>query len=382
MSIVVKVTSKRHMRHINGDGERLMPNEEEFIAAMRFKNAAMARAQRIWPEIAATANATWAQRRPLPTDTNTSFAFFVASLFVEARSLYTVYKNHQATRLWAYVTNSFAVEPQYGISALESLDSYSTIWDQCRYSRQHLDPAQGVAYALLHRLDIPTNDVPSRVIEVIASAFASSPPWWEQFACQTQLVPSDVPTELSAFRLFAEENMSYPSDDDNAKAFVNQMFALGRDACPSIAEAVEMSCGGTVSFPVNEDVYVEISLAIMGTALAVLGGYSQVMTAERGARIADACKASIRSHYGLTADEIRGINDAIDQYTGAFNKSMQGRANPFGEVSGMMFMRCMGKKAYTLCLPGSGAINPMTHQMVGDLMTMMVTEAVSFWKGK
>lgn len=192
-----------------------MPNEEEFLAAMRFKHATMARAHSIWAEVAATANATRAHQRALPTDTNTAFAFFVASLFVEARILYTVYKDQQATRLWAYVRNSFAVEPQYGPAALESLDFYSTVWDQ--YGRQHLDPAQGIAHALLHRLRIPTEDVPSRVIELIATAFASSPPWWEQFACQTQLVPSDVPTELSAFRLFAGENMSSASDDLRGK---------------------------------------------------------------------------------------------------------------------------------------------------------------------
>jgi hypothetical protein len=193
-----------------------MPNEEEFTAAMRFKHAIMARAQNTWPEVAATvAAATWAHQGALPPDTNTAFAFFVASLFVEARNLYTVYENEQATRLWAYVTNSFAVEPQYGRAALESLDFYSTIWDQ--YRRQHLDPAQGIAYGLLHRLGVPTEDVPSRLIEVIASAFASSPPWWDQFACQTTLIPSDVPTELSAFRLFSGENVSSPSDDLRGK---------------------------------------------------------------------------------------------------------------------------------------------------------------------
>lgn len=178
-----------------------MTNEKEFIAAMRFKHAILARAQSVWPEVAATANATLAHRQTLPADTNTAFAFFVASLFVEARNLYAVYENQQATRLWAYVTNSFAVEPQYGPSALESLDFYFTIWDQ--YSRQQLDPTQGIAYALLHRLGIPIKDVPLRVIQVVANAFASSPSWWAEFACHTHLTPSDVPTDLPAFRFFA-----------------------------------------------------------------------------------------------------------------------------------------------------------------------------------
>jgi hypothetical protein len=192
-----------------------MPKREEFVAAMHFKHAILARAQSVWPEVAATANAALAHRQAFSADTNTAFAFFVASLFVEARNLYAVYDNQQATRLWAYVTNSFAVEPQYGPTALKSLDFYSTIWDQ--YSRRHLDPAQGIAYAFLHRLGIHTEDVPSRVIELIANAFAPSTPWWEQFACQTYLVPSDVPTELSAFRLFAGDKMSSPSDDLRGK---------------------------------------------------------------------------------------------------------------------------------------------------------------------
>ena len=48
----------------------------------------------------------------------------------------------------------------------------------------------------------------------------------------------------------------------------------------------------------------------------------------------------------------------------------------------MMLARCMDKNAMALCFPGTEDIDPFTHQIIGDVMTMTVTQALIFWKGK
>jgi hypothetical protein len=174
------------------------------------------------------------------------------------------------------------------------------------------------------------------------------------------------------------------NDDKLSKEFVRQMFALGRNTCPSIAEGVEMWTGGEVHFPVNDDASLEVSLAIIGTALAVLEGrHSKVMTTERGRQIAAACKQSIENDYGLPVESSRKMNQALDEYRAAFDGSIASDKNPFGEVSGIMLVRCMGKNAMALCLPDvPGILSPLIHQTIGDVMTLTVAQALTFWKAR
>lgn len=143
-----------------------------------------------------------------------------------------------------------------------------------------------------------------------------------------------------------------------------------------------MSTGDNVRFPVNDDTSAEVSLAILGTALAILQGHSQIMNADRGSRIATACKQYLSKDYDLPAASAQSMTSTVDEYNTAFQRSMSSKNNPFGEVSGIMLVKCMGKNAMTLCLPGTGSLNPFTHQMVGDMLTMTVTQALEFWKGK
>ena len=171
------------------------------------------------------------------------------------------------------------------------------------------------------------------------------------------------------------------SDEELCRQYVRQVFAIGRETCSSIAEAVQMSTQGEVTFSVNDDVSLEISLAILGTSLAVLKGHSPVMSAERGTQIEKFCKSSIKRDYDLPADSACKINESLDEYQDAFQKSMAGKNNPFGETSGMMLVRCLGPRAKALCLPGTSILNSFVHQVVGDVMTMTVTQAMTFWKG-
>jgi hypothetical protein len=143
-----------------------------------------------------------------------------------------------------------------------------------------------------------------------------------------------------------------------------------------------MCTGGRVLFPINEDVGKEIALAILGTSLALLKGHSQVMTANRGTQIEAHCKRCIEKDYGLPADAAERKNDALDEYQNAFERSMSSKTNPFGEVSGIMLVRSLGQETMALCVPGTTVLSPFTHHVVGGLMTLAVTQALRFWKGK
>ena len=179
-----------------------------------------------------------------------------------------------------------------------------------------------------------------------------------------------------------ESRKSKQGDEELSKQFVRHVFVVGRQTCSSIAEAVQMSTQGDMLFPVDDDTSLEISLAILGASLAVLKGHSQVMIADRGTEIEAFCKRSIQRDYDLPYDAARKLNEAIDEYQDAFKKSMARQNNPFGETSGVMLVRCLGPGAKALCLPGTSALNPFVHQVVGDVLTITVTQALIFWKGK
>ena len=171
-------------------------------------------------------------------------------------------------------------------------------------------------------------------------------------------------------------------DEELSREFVRHVFAAGRETCPSIADAIKTITEGEVSFPIDDDVSLEISLAILGTSLAVLKGHSKVMTEDRGTGIAGFCERSIQEDYDLSLDSAHKLVDALGDYQTAFEKAMAGDINPFGETSGIMLVRCLGHRAKALCLPGTSALDPLVHQIIGDVMTMVVTETLTFWKGK
>lgn len=176
--------------------------------------------------------------------------------------------------------------------------------------------------------------------------------------------------------------MKKQRDEELCRQYVRGVFAIGHDICPSIAETIQTSTQGEVTFPINDDVRLEISLAILGASLAILKGDSPLMPAERGTQIEIFCKSSIERDYDLPADSSYKLNEALDKYQDAFQKSMAGMIDPFGEISGIMLVRCLGPRFKELCLPGTSTLNLFIHQMVGGVVTLTITKAMSFWKGK
>ena len=138
------------------------------------------------------------------------------------------------------------------------------------------------------------------------------------------------------------------NDEELSCQYVRQVFAVGIETCPTIAEAIQTTTQGDVAFPVNDAASLEISLAILGTSLAVLKGHSQVMTAGRGTEIETFCKRSIERDYDLPADSACKLNAALDEYQDAFQKSMGNKNNPFGDISGIMLCRCLGPRTTEL----------------------------------
>jgi hypothetical protein len=170
------------------------------------------------------------------------------------------------------------------------------------------------------------------------------------------------------------------NDERRASDFVRQMFELGRKTCHSVAEAVQMTTSGDVSFPLTDDSSLEVSLAIIGTSLAILKGNSKIMSRDRGTEIETWCKQSIERDYDLPLDTTSKLIDAINEYQEAFEKAMQSNINPFGEISGIMLSRSLGPRVKSICLNDTTALNPFVHQVVGDVMTMTITKAMTYWK--
>jgi hypothetical protein len=177
-------------------------------------------------------------------------------------------------------------------------------------------------------------------------------------------------------------NEAMANDEELSRQYVRQVFAIGRETCQAVAEAIRTTTHGNFEFPVNDEISLEISLAILATSFAGLKGHSQVMNADRGTRVEILCKRSIDKDYDLPPESAAKLKASLDEYQEAFQKAMDNRSNPFGDISGMMLCRCLGPRAMDLCLPGTGSLNSFIHQVVGGIMTMTITQNMTFWKRK
>ncbi|SRR6266566_3575083 len=169
-------------------------------------------------------------------------------------------------------------------------------------------------------------------------------------------------------------------DEELSREFVRRVLEAGRETCRHVAEGVRITSDGQVAFPINNDVSSEISLAILGTALAILKGNSPMMAADRAKQIETYCKRSLQRDYGLPADFANKINDTLDEYQAVFDTAMADKKNPFGETFGTMLVRCLGSRVNALCIPGTLALNPVAHGTVADLATITVRQVLTFWK--
>jgi hypothetical protein len=181
-----------------------MVNKDEFEATINFKLDMIFYAQKNWPGIAGKLNKILKLNPKLPEDNLASFAFFLAVLFVQYRAPYNIFSKEQGERIWKYLKNSFSAEPQFGSYANESLDLYSSVWNQ--YIEKGLNPLFGVASALLYNLGYEEKNTDFFLGGTILSdCIALSPPWWKNFFEKYKLVKSDIPLDLENFMQFTGE---------------------------------------------------------------------------------------------------------------------------------------------------------------------------------
>ena len=172
--------------------------KDDFTTTINFKHDILLYAQKNWPEIACKFNEMFHLNPPLPTDDDASFDFSLAILFIESRAPYNIYSNEQGERIWTYLKNSFAVEPHYGGYANESLDYYSTVWDH--YIDKSVNPLGGITAVLLKKLGHKVSDSDIIFGTVVMDTLALSPPWWKNFSKNNELVKSDIPVNLDAYK--------------------------------------------------------------------------------------------------------------------------------------------------------------------------------------
>lgn len=164
----------------------------------------------------------------------------------------------------------------------------------------------------------------------------------------------------------------HSNDEELARAFVIMVFTRGRELVPTIGECVQMCTDeGDVQPQMSENAGVEISLAILGTALAVLQGDSPIVDAGRGEQIASACRKSVTNVFHMPPFATQAVARTMDEYYEAYQNGL--RSEPFREASELMLVKCMSGEVKNFFL---------ISEVVGDIFIMTVARAVEFWKGK
>jgi len=118
------------------------------------------------------------------------------------------------------------------------------------------------------------------------------------------------------------------------KQFIRHTFEVARNASPIFCQNIQMTTDSKVGFPVDEDSCFIIFGALLGTSLAVLNGYSKVVSPERGAEISSMLKKILQTHNHIPPEHAKEMIASIDEYKDAFQRGMNSSGNPFGEVSG------------------------------------------------
>lgn len=168
-------------------------------------------------------------------------------------------------------------------------------------------------------------------------------------------------------------------DEERSRYFIQFVLSIGKTICPEIADTIKTISEGEIHLPENEDSYFEISLCILGTSLAVLKGYSQVMTVERGENIEKYCEQSFQKDYDLPFDSITKIHSSLHDYQNEFKKSMVNNLNPFGGISQIMLVRCLGENSPKLFVD-SNNFHPAILEAIVNTMMSTVTKTLSFWE--
>lgn len=178
--------------------------------------------------------------------------------------------------------------------------------------------------------------------------------------------------------------ITHSNDEDLSREYVKSTFLVGREVCPYISEVlIENELGG-IGCSENDDNLLDISLAILGTSIVVLKGYSQIMTVERDSKIEEYCKLSLGRDYDLPNDEVLILHKVIDNYQDIFRRGIKNKTNPFGEITKLMISRCLGSEVSKVCLPepDSDIFNPVIIESLTDIMMITVTRTMEFWKDK
>lgn len=168
--------------------------------------------------------------------------------------------------------------------------------------------------------------------------------------------------------------------EELSRQYVSEALAVSKEICPSIARAVEMTTDGEIEFLINEDSYFEICLAILGASFAILKSNSELMNPSKALNIERACKSIIEKDCDLPAELKSEFYNILDEYQDAYRKAVALKKNPFGDIGGIMLVRCLGTEAVGLCSPGTGSLNPFTHTLISDVMMMAITNTMTFWK--
>ena len=108
--------------------------------------------------------------------------------------------------------------------------------------------------------------------------------------------------------------------------------------------------------------------------------YSHISWENLGKKIEKICRESLKKDFGYSSKKNNLINEKLDEYIEAYNKSWFQKTNPFNAPAGILIVEILGEKNLHIAMGPDGNLSYLTHQMVMDQLMLMMIEPNKIWK--
>ena len=174
---------------------------------------------------------------------------------------------------------------------------------------------------------------------------------------------------------------SYKFNEDLPKKFIELVFIQSDGATEILVDTIRQSVDNPPEIEITKNTKLEVSIAIIGVSIALMiSGRSGFVTASQGKKIEKICRETIKKDFGYSSKENNLINEKLDEYIEAYNKSWSQKTNPFNAPAGILILEILGEKNIHIAMGPDGNLSYLTHQMVMDQLMLMMIEPNKIWK--
>jgi len=182
-------------------------------------------------------------------------------------------------------------------------------------------------------------------------------------------------------KLINSIKFSYNFNEELPKKFIESVFIQSEGTTEILVDLIKQSVDNPPEIKITKDTKLEVSASVIGVSIALMcAGGSGFVTAKQGKKIEKLCRESIGNDFGHSSKKIHLINERLDEYIEAYNKSWSQKTNPFNAPAGILIMRILGEKNIHIAMMPDGNLSMLTHQMVMDQLMLMMLEPNKIWK--